>query len=51
MKTDDVHQTAEDLKLRGVELLMPEPADCPPGKYISFKDPFGNTMEYLQFIE
>jgi lactoylglutathione lyase len=51
LQADDIYQTVEDLKGRGVELLMPEPADCPPGKYISFKDPFGNTLEYLQFIE
>jgi lactoylglutathione lyase len=51
LKTDDIFKTAENLKVRGVELLIPEPADCPPGKYISFRDPFGNTLEYLQFIE
>jgi lactoylglutathione lyase len=50
LQTDDVYQTANELKDQGVELLMPEPADCPPGKYISFKDPFGNILEYLQFI-
>lgn len=51
LKTGDVYKAANDLLAHGVELLMPEPADCPPGKYISFKDPFGNTLEYLQFIE
>lgn len=51
LKTDNVYKSANDLLAHGVELLMKEPADCPPGKYISFKDPFGNTLEYLQFIE
>lgn len=51
LQTADIYQTSQELRDRGVELLMPEPADCPPGKYISFKDPSGNTLEYLQFIE
>lgn len=50
LQTADVYKAANDLLAHGVELLMKEPADCPPGKYISFKDPFGNTLEYLQFI-
>ncbi|MFC5605053.1 VOC family protein [Sporosarcina koreensis] len=49
LKTDDIHQSLSKLKEKGVELIIAEPADCPPGKYISFKDPFGNVWEYLQF--
>ncbi|WP_252501776.1 VOC family protein [Sporosarcina sp. Marseille-Q4943] len=51
LKSDDIHQSLEVLKEHDVELIIAEPADCPPGKYISFKDPFGNVWEYLQFIE
>ncbi|MDW0118785.1 VOC family protein [Sporosarcina thermotolerans] len=49
LKTDDIHQSLEVLKEHDVELIIGEPADCPPGKYISFRDPFGNVWEYLQF--
>ncbi|MDN4606153.1 VOC family protein [Sporosarcina highlanderae] len=49
LKTDDIHQSLALLKEHEVELVIGEPADCPPGKYISFRDPFGNVWEYLQF--
>ncbi|MCM3636286.1 VOC family protein [Sporosarcina luteola] len=49
LKTDDIHRSLAILKEHDVELIIAEPADCPPGKYISFRDPFGNVWEYLQF--
>lgn len=49
LKTDDIYDTLSNLKEHGVEMIVEEPADCPPGKYISFRDPFGNVWEYLQF--
>lgn len=49
LKSDDIHQSLAMLKEHDVELIIGEPADCPPGKYISFRDPFGNVWEYLQF--
>jgi lactoylglutathione lyase len=49
LKTDDIHRTVEILKDHDVEFIIDEPTDCPPGKFISFRDPFGNKFEYLQF--
>ena len=49
LKTDDIYQTVESLKEHNVEFILEEPTPCPPGKYISFRDPFGNMWEYLQF--
>jgi catechol 2,3-dioxygenase-like lactoylglutathione lyase family enzyme len=49
LKSDDIYQSLAMLKEHDVELIIGEPASCPPGKYISFKDPFGNVWEYLEF--
>lgn len=49
LKSDDIHRSLATLKEHDVELIIGEPTDCPPGKYISFRDPFGNVWEYLQF--
>jgi lactoylglutathione lyase len=49
LKTDDINQTVNMLKASKVDFIIEEPANCPPGKYISFRDPFGNVLEYLQF--
>ncbi|MGV3489480.1 MAG: VOC family protein [Tuberibacillus sp.] len=50
LETDDIVQTLEKLKSFDVDFIVDEPTDCPPGKFISFRDPFGNIIEYLQFI-
>ena len=49
LRTENINETVKYLKEKEVEFIIDEPTDCPPGKYISFKDPFGNTLEYLQF--
>ncbi|WP_274308473.1 VOC family protein [Solibacillus daqui] len=49
LKTENIVQKAKLLKEKSVEFLVAEPTACPPGKFISFKDPFGNIIEYLQF--
>lgn len=48
--TEDIYQTIKNLKEHNVNFLVDQPQDCPPGKVISFKDPFGNVLEYLQFV-
>lgn len=48
LKSDDIYQSLAMLKEHDVELIIGEPADCPPGKYISFRDPFGIVWEYLE---
>lgn len=49
LKTEDINQTVKLLKEHDVNFIVDEPSDCPPGKFISFRDPFGNVLEYLQF--
>ncbi|ODV55997.1 VOC family protein [Lysinibacillus fusiformis] len=49
LRTEDIYETVKFLKDKEVEFIVDEPTSCPPGKYISFRDPFGNILEYLQF--
>ena len=49
LQTENIYETVKSLKGKNVNFVIEEPTDCPPGKYISFKDPFGNILEYLQF--
>ncbi|MGG3563320.1 VOC family protein [Neobacillus rhizosphaerae] len=49
LKTEDINHTVKLLKEHKVDFIVDEPTKCPPGKYISFRDPFGNVLEYLQF--
>ncbi|WP_108668799.1 VOC family protein [Peribacillus acanthi] len=51
LKTEDIYQTVNRLREHNVDFIVEQPADCPPGKYISFRDPFGNVLEYLQFMK
>jgi lactoylglutathione lyase len=44
-----VRPTVQLLKEKDVKFIVDEPTDCPPGKYVSFRDPFGNVLEYIQF--
>jgi lactoylglutathione lyase len=50
LKTEDIEHTVKTLKEHEVDFIVDQPTDCPPGKFISFRDPFGNVLEYLQFI-
>ncbi len=49
LKTENIEQTVQVLKLHQVEFIVDRPTPCPPGQFISFQDPFGNILEYLQF--
>jgi len=49
LRTEDIYETVKFLKEKKVDFIVDEPTNCPPGKYISFKDPFGNILEFLQF--
>lgn len=51
LRTDDIDQSLQKLKEANVKFLVGTPTDCPPGKFISFQDPFGNIIEFLQFAE
>ncbi|MGG3562138.1 VOC family protein [Neobacillus rhizosphaerae] len=49
LRTEDIYETVKLLKEKEVNFIVDEPTTCPPGKYISFRDPFGNILEYIQF--
>jgi len=49
LKTENIEQTVRVLKQHQVEFIVDRPTPCPPGQFISFQDPFGNILEYLQF--
>ncbi|MGN1400389.1 MAG: VOC family protein [Bacillus sp. (in: firmicutes)] len=49
LRTEDIDKTTAFLRSKQVSFVVEEPTECPPGKFISFKDPFGNVLEYLQF--
>ena len=49
LRTEDIYETVRLLKEKEVNFIVDEPTNCPPGKFISFMDPFGNILEYLQF--
>lgn len=44
LRTEDIYETVKFLKDKEVEFIVDEPTNCPPGKYISFRDPFGNIF-------
>ncbi|MFJ8065599.1 VOC family protein [Psychrobacillus sp. NPDC096426] len=49
LRTEDIYEKVKFLKEKKVNFIIDEPTNCPPGKYVSFRDPFGNILEYLQF--
>ena len=49
LKTEDIYEKVRLLKEKEVHFIVDEPTDCPPGKFISIRDPFGNILEYIQF--
>lgn len=49
LRTEDIDETVRFLKEKEINFIVGEPTNCPPGKYISFRDPFGNILEYIQF--
>lgn len=49
LQTQNIEETLAHLKSKNVQFIVDAPTNCPPGKFISFTDPFGNIIEYLQF--
>lgn len=55
LETDDIERTVATWRERGVEMI-PIPwskdesgiAPCPYGRFIAFRDPFGNALEVLE---
>ena len=50
LRTDDVHESYEELKGRGVEFVE-EPEERPYGIDSSFRDPSGNNIRLTQVLE
>jgi lactoylglutathione lyase len=48
ISTDNIVKKMDDLRRRGVELLHDTPQDFPAGKFIAFRDPFGNVHELVE---
>lgn len=49
LQTENIYETLTFLKEKEVKFIVDEPTACPPGKYISITDPFGNIIDFLQF--
>ena len=50
LQTKNIEETLAHLKSKNVQFIVDELTNCPPGKFISIIDPFGNIIEYLQFV-
>ncbi|MFJ8529174.1 helix-turn-helix domain-containing protein [Bacillus sp. NPDC094106] len=49
-KSKDLDKDMEYLKSNHVPILFDEPKPCPPGKYVIIKDPTGNQIELVEFL-
>lgn len=49
MQTDNLLETMNDLKTKGVEFIHEAPQNFPDGLYAAFRDPFGNIHELVEF--
>ena len=49
VETNNIEQTSEDLKKKGVELLHDKPQPFVAGFVMAMRDPSGNVLELLQF--
>lgn len=49
IQTDDIRESMNDLKSKGVELIHETPQNFPDGMYAAFRDPFGNVHELVEF--
>jgi len=44
----DINAAVRDFKAKGVAFVQDNPISATPGRYIGFRDPFGNVHELLQ---
>lgn len=49
IETDNIKQTSEQLRAKGIELLHDEPQAFVAGLMMAMRDPSGNVLELLQF--
>jgi len=47
-KIENILESIERLKEKGVEFIYPKPRQTPTGLFTAFKDPFGNILELVE---
>jgi len=47
-KTEDLEKSISELKLKGVDFIFTEPNRINVGKFVAFRDPFGNVHELIE---
>lgn len=49
VETDNIEQTSEELRVKGVKFLHDKPQAFVAGHVMAMRDPSGNVLELLQF--
>ena len=47
-ETENLEETIADFKQKGVEFIFSEPKGINVGKFVAFRDPFGNVFELIE---
>jgi catechol 2,3-dioxygenase-like lactoylglutathione lyase family enzyme len=47
-ETKDLARTMQDMQAKGVEFLTTQPQDINVGRFVAFRDPFGNVFELIE---
>ena len=47
-QTEDLAATMRHMKSKGVEFIVSEPQEINVGRYVAFRDPFGNVHELIE---
>ena len=47
-RTSDLAGTVTHMKSKGVEFIFPEPQQINVGRFVAFRDPFGNVHELIE---
>jgi len=47
-RTDDLAETMARMKANGVEFIAAEPQEINVGRFVAFRDPFGNVHELIE---
>jgi len=47
-ETNDLTSTISELQSKGVEFIFTEPRKINVGKFVAFRDPFGNVYELIE---
>lgn len=47
-QTEDLLKTMAEMKAKNVEFIMSDPQEINVGKFVAFRDPFGNVYELIE---